>query len=1116
MKKRYKLLAFFTLLLSLSLVLAALSTQALAGDTQHVSTTASITTGKISDEKYPIGIYWPPTPEYTTPAQYDLIKEAGINTIEVPNIPGYLAVRNDAILDYAAARGMKAFVPPSEAMGANAMALTDDQLQAYVNQYKDHPGLGGYFIMDEPGPAVMSEAARIYKKIAELDPNHHPHVNMLPFTNLFQQWVDLVGADKLNYLATDFYPYIVKPGGGTAIKPDFYSFLDELRKTGLKNNVKTSNYLQSVGIDGYLVRPDANRMRHDVYSNLSYGVKGLTWFTWWSPGNTGVEKFSDEAIVTKNGMKSDLYEPVKELNRQITTLGPTLLRLNAVEVYHAGQMPDGTVKVPADYFFKLIPDDKGKETQTIISHMVDAESGRNYIMAVNRTLAQTYDLSFKLDPSWKIKEVTEVSKKTGKEIPTDYNPTTGVLKGNFLPGEGKLYALDPDFTYQASKAVGNDTPGNPSTEPVYGPYTNLALQKHVTATSSYDTGGWGLWQIVDGVNMDGLSHGSNFGWSSLGDIYRNHTDSVTIDLGGLYPVDQVKLFPTMGAGYFPKQYNIQVSEDLINWQTVITSSEQPFDNDQLIKDAVVHGFTPTSARYVKTEVTDMVQAAEVHAQFAEIEIYARTISPLSVSSDSKILIAHKPAPLTVKKWNAAGELVNVAGENVTFVSKNEAVATVDAGGVVTGLTSGQTQITVTVTDGVYGPSESIDYGIEVIAFPQPWDASFIGSASGRLLSSPPDTFTINSTGKGLGKGYAYIKQPLDISEPLVLTTTLNQLYQTNEAGGMDGRAGLLISSDNPAENVFLSANASGRLTLVTGSQVVLGDYVNFPAELALIKDGNSYSGYYKKAGKWVPFNNTQAQSTSSGNMGGALTWGVATFSNSDTLHNQAQFSGTKSYPGMSADIRALLSYPKMPIDAQQQIVILGTTKEGFPAAVPANYEMAYKSSNSDIATVDENGTIQAIKAGTIQITVTVSDSGNVRAVLTVDLEVQPATWTDEIEEVDHGSPFEVRDAVFKDFEGNVIDRLIGRDFVKAYATLHNKSDQAQTATIITALYDSKGAMVNLSYLEHTVQGGGTDYLNAGFRLPEETKGFVLKMFVWDTLNQMTPWSNEVSLKNEVE
>lgn len=95
-------------------------------------------------------------------------------------------------LDAAAATGMKVFVtlatPPGNVNIVDPLSRPDslgwdklaDQWVEVVKQFKDHPGLGGWFLCDEPTYVVFGRLAAIKEKILAIDPNHLVVVNLLP------------------------------------------------------------------------------------------------------------------------------------------------------------------------------------------------------------------------------------------------------------------------------------------------------------------------------------------------------------------------------------------------------------------------------------------------------------------------------------------------------------------------------------------------------------------------------------------------------------------------------------------------------------------------------------------------------------------------------------------------------------------------------------------------------------------------------------------------------------------------------------------------------------------------------------------------------------------------
>ncbi|WP_158289372.1 discoidin domain-containing protein [Paenibacillus flagellatus] len=147
---------------------------------------------------------------------------------------------------------------------------------------------------------------------------------------------------------------------------------------------------------------------------------------------------------------------------------------------------------------------------------------------------------------------------------------------------------------------------------------NLAKWKSVTASSSVDNWGWSLQGAADNNRA---STSSSMGWSSSNSPTSNHTEWVTVDLGVIRDISRVDLYARNDAGnvgkFFPIDFTIQVSTDLVNWTTVVAKTSQAKPDGS----AQGYGFTTVPARYVKIEGTALrPDAGEYRMQFAEIEV----------------------------------------------------------------------------------------------------------------------------------------------------------------------------------------------------------------------------------------------------------------------------------------------------------------------------------------------------------------------------------------------------------------------------------------------------------------------------------------------------------------
>ncbi|HEY5584209.1 MAG TPA: discoidin domain-containing protein [Ruminiclostridium sp.] len=320
-------------------------------------------------------------------------------------------------------------------------AQIDSIISAVTTSYNNYPATDGYVAFDEPGNTTneIDRAGYANKRFLHYKPNSNNSLNILPiyayggmgYTNYRDyviRTINTAGAQNLKSLSYDFYP--LPAGGGTS--PDYYENAEIFREVCLKYGVKnTMAYLQTSNFPGVRL-PNQNEVRWNIYTNVAYGVKGYFTFVWWVPqSNTDMPY----AVVGKDGTPSPVYSYLQNTNAEIEKLGPTLIGLDSLEVYHAGLwLPTGTNPVPAGYFWQPT----NLTNNHIISHFKNA-AGREYVMVVNDDYSSSQTLSFNIPA--KPSNITEVSKSTGQEVATNYNSSTGNISATFLPGEGKLYAI---------------------------------------------------------------------------------------------------------------------------------------------------------------------------------------------------------------------------------------------------------------------------------------------------------------------------------------------------------------------------------------------------------------------------------------------------------------------------------------------------------------------------------------------------------------------------------------------------------------------------------------------------------------------------------------------------
>ncbi len=391
-------------------------------------------------EAFSIGIFYGPMQDMANEEQFRWIKEANVEFVQFIGEPVFdfnkdvatAERRNLEILDLAAKNGIRYFVRDPRVRGS------EQDIEAMVKAYKNHPGTAGYFIVDEPGKDDLEWPAKAYKTILKYDAARIPSVNLFPSPvypdyeeNYVEAWIKKVGKENLKLLSFDHYPLLANGAFGGA----YFKNLDIIRKAGLRHGISTSMYPQSMGIVNAYRRPDSSELRYSAYTALAYGIKNLVWFTYNTPVRQPVERFMN-AIIDSMGNKTDLYIPFQNLNASLKQVGKTIGKLDAVEVYHSDKS-DGTegLTIPQSFFWKPVDINK----RFIITHFRNPGTKQSFVMVVNKSLKTSESISFEISKG--VKKLHYVSARNGKQQKVAYKPGK-VFTTDLLPGEGKLYAIE--------------------------------------------------------------------------------------------------------------------------------------------------------------------------------------------------------------------------------------------------------------------------------------------------------------------------------------------------------------------------------------------------------------------------------------------------------------------------------------------------------------------------------------------------------------------------------------------------------------------------------------------------------------------------------------------------
>ena len=432
-------------ILSLTLSCALLIPTAMLGSI------VSNASGEEETDPFLIGAWFGnPVSSYLSDEQFQLMKDANINyfinnnSMDTANVAG-----NTAISELCAKYGMTFTAAISEV--THGTTHSDAVLEKLVNENKDLANCSSYYLTDEPTDSLIPAQATEYNKIKALDSSKFVYANLLPSYGLLPSmgtnvkmsgsyeeyvtsWVNAVGAENLEYLSYDHYPFRASSTSDT-----YFNDLEVIRKVAYQNGgIKTSCFLQSGTWNGMRL-PSVGEQTWNMYTALAYGIKNINYFCWKGPAYLAPpagEGMLDH-VIDQDGNPTALYEPAKKINAEVTALGPTLMKVDAVHVYHTANVPTGATALPYNYFIKPSTGD-----DSIISLMKCKDGSGYYIMLVNKSMDTAKTLSFNISTGVGITGIKEVSKTTGKEV--DCNYSGDVLTADFEAGEGRLFKLAGD------------------------------------------------------------------------------------------------------------------------------------------------------------------------------------------------------------------------------------------------------------------------------------------------------------------------------------------------------------------------------------------------------------------------------------------------------------------------------------------------------------------------------------------------------------------------------------------------------------------------------------------------------------------------------------------------
>jgi hypothetical protein len=316
-----------------------------------------------------------------------------------------------------------------------------------IDPIKDHPGLYGYHLRDEPRVDQFAKLAEVQAFIRDRDPYHLGYINHFPPIEGWGAptaeafWWRYIAEVEPRMLSYDHYPITVGTdtevranadapnifaGHKLIVKPDFFSCLELLRRLSNATGLPFWAFTCSVRHGPYPT-PTEGHMRFQLMNNLAYGARGLQYFTY----------AHNDAMVRRDGRTTGTWAAAQRINVDVHKLGPVLRDLRNVGVFRTGPLWSGTQHLHQSHLDPLV----ACEGDPVTLGFFQDEKDRLYLMVVNGSPVDWAKITLKVDVRSDDETllIYDLDDEAFRELwPAD--PQNQLV--TLAPGEGRLFKVD--------------------------------------------------------------------------------------------------------------------------------------------------------------------------------------------------------------------------------------------------------------------------------------------------------------------------------------------------------------------------------------------------------------------------------------------------------------------------------------------------------------------------------------------------------------------------------------------------------------------------------------------------------------------------------------------------
>ena len=391
-------------------------------------------------------------------------------------------------------------------------------LDSIVAAYRDDAAFLGYYLGDEPPLDRFPRLAEWFRLLRAHDPLHPAWNNLLGRVAFPDRaaWIAYLRAYASQVqpavLCTDHYDHRVNGDRGL--------FIDNVAGTAQvarEYGLPFWGILLVIAHHGYR-DVDDGLLRWQVAQWLSYGSRGIGYFTYWTPAPDTNENWGDGMIRYDTGERTWHYDQVRTLNLRVKPMGEALAGLAWLSTEHSGGTPIGGTAFAAD---SLVGRLEGRAT---LGTFADA-AGTPYLFVANRDSAVAQTIALELNGERRVDRFTD----TGgwESWPSGATPTGRRVELSLAPGDFALLRVSggcPGLVSGACAATLDGAP-NPGSVSVRFAATRV---RGASTLMLVDLNGRRIWAraltgeapvvVWDGRADDGTRVRPGFYWARLTDM----------------------------------------------------------------------------------------------------------------------------------------------------------------------------------------------------------------------------------------------------------------------------------------------------------------------------------------------------------------------------------------------------------------------------------------------------------------------------------------------------------------------------------------------------------------------------------------------------------------------